>query len=305
MKLVDVFILIFLLVSLAAGFYLLWIFFPSDSSEFEEYQANISEQFPSSSGQFYPRMRYVSRDISYGFTSKCGPKKKEDFKEAVARLETVSVLRFRESADSEISVTCSNISPDPDEEGHFVAGEGGPSIIINTSRYSVILKGEIALYRADSCEIPQIATHELLHALGFDHNSNKKSIMYPITGCEQEIDDYIISEINNLYKKNSYADLLIEKVRASKSGVYADFETTIGNQGLAKASGVKLKIYANGDLRHTFEIGEIDIGAKKTLTIENLRVPLSTEELELEVEISEPELSQANNRASVRLREVD
>jgi len=305
MKFIDSLILFLLLVFVGVGFCLLWVYFPSESKEFEGYSANILREFPSSSAQFYPRMRYVSRDIEYAFTSMCGQKKKEDFKEAIKRVESVTVLRFHESANPEISITCSNLAPEPEEKGHFIAGEGGPSLIINTSRYSVILEGEIALYRTDNCKRSQIATHELLHALGFGHNSNKSSVMYPITSCEQEIDQYIIDEINSLYEEESYPDLVIEKVSGRKSGVYIDFEATIGNQGLAKVSGASLIVYANGKLRHTLLVGEIDIGAKKTLTIQNLKVPLSTEELELEVKINESELSILNNRAIIRLKEVE
>ena len=33
------------------------------------------------------------------------------------------------------------------EEGFFVAGEGGPSEVINTSLYGVIFKGKVSFFR--------------------------------------------------------------------------------------------------------------------------------------------------------------
>ena len=114
-------------------------------------------------------------------------------------------------------MSCSDITPEPTQKDHFVAGEGGPTLVINTTVYAIILEGKIALYRHEICDEPQIALHELLHALGFDHNSNSKSIMYPITNCAQELDDYIVQTINQLYSVPSRGDLLIEEIDANKS----------------------------------------------------------------------------------------
>lgn len=221
--------------------------------------------------------------------------KRNDFSEGVELLEESTILDFYESDMPDILVTCENISPKPDEEGHFVAGEGGPSVIINASRYAVILLGKIALYRPESCDTPQVATHEILHALGFDHNSNQASIMYPITNCDQEIGRQLIEDINNLYSVPTYGDLLIESVQANKSGRYLSFEAVIVNYGLKDIEVSTLTVMADNEVVGSYDTGDISVGGKKTMTITNLKVPRNTERFSLSVETPEPELMKDNN----------
>ena len=306
MKILDVLIMIVLFIILIFGAYLLWLNFPTSSIEFEQYKANISEEFPEKSSQFYTNMRYPTDNIGYTFASRCGERKREDVKKAVERLETETILKFHEaSSNTQILITCSQDAPEPEQEGHFVAGEGGPTLIINASRYSVILGGKVSLFRADKCDKPQIATHEILHALGFDHNSNEKSIMYPITNCDQEIDQHIVEEIRRLYSQKAAGDLLIESVDAEKSGPYLGFEITIANFGLKEISQSSLKLFAEDSEIREFEVGTLDIGSKKTLTIKNLRVPRDTERIKFSIVTPEEEISKNNNEASLRIVESD
>jgi hypothetical protein len=303
MRFVDFLILLVLFAFLLAGVYFLWLNLPTESLDFEQYHANISQQLPYESSQFYTSMRYVDKKISYYLSNTCGAKKKKDFKEATKILEAKTILNFEQSTstDSEIEVTCSNIGPEPTEKGHFVAGEGGPSVIINASIYSVILSGKIALYRVEECEEPQIALHELLHALGFDHNSNQQSIMYPITNCEQSIDQEIIEEINFLYNQESAADLIIESVTANKSGRYLSFEASIANYGLQDVKSSTLNLIIDNKIIKTFTIGNLDIGAKRNLSVVNLKIPKNTEKITLEVETSQKEITEKNNQATIKI----
>lgn len=304
MKIVDFLVLLALFVALAIGAYFLWLNFPTETIDFERYKSNFSNEFPEKSVQFYANMRYETTDISYQFTTQCSDKKRSDFERATERLESLTILRFyKTESQPQITITCSKISPKPEEEGHFVAGEGGPSLIINASRYSVIKTGQIALYRADNCDNPQIATHELLHALGFDHNNNEKSIMYPITGCEQEIDEDIIEEINRIYSQKPFGDLVIEEVEADKSGPYLNFEIIVSNYGLKSITNSTLKVIVEGGVIKAFNLGEIDIGTKKTLTIQNLRIPRSATEITFAVETKEQEIKSDNNSVNIKVVE--
>ncbi|MBI5804094.1 matrixin family metalloprotease [Candidatus Pacearchaeota archaeon] len=304
MKAVDFLVLIILLGLLAAGSYFLWLNLPGEKIEFESYNANLSYNLPSESSQFYPNMRYVEKDISYSVSRSCNAQKKLDVERAFATLEGITILNFYSSENSpEIVFSCSNISPEPEEEGHFVAGEGGPSIIINSSRYAVIKAGKVALYREEKCDTPQVAIHEILHALGFDHNNNKNSIMYPVTDCNQKIDETIIEEINRLYSEPSLGDLIIEKAEAEKSGRYLSAEVLLANYGLKDVQKSELEFLVNGKIIKSFEMNEINVGAKKSLSITNLRIPGDTEEVLLVVKTSELEISKTNNEAIIKLSE--
>ncbi len=303
MRVIDTLLIIFLLALLIGALYLLWINLPKEQIELETFKAQVSENLSSTSAQFYPNMRYPSEKITFMLSQQCTDKKQKNFRSAVEILEEKTILEFEEVSfqDADIIITCSNIAPTPEQENHFVAGEGGPSLFINTTKYAAILKGEIALYRPDSCESPQIALHELLHALGFDHNNNQNSIMFPITNCAQKIDDEIIEEINKLYAIPSLPDLEIESIEANTSGRYLNFEILIANQGLKDVDSASLDIVAEAETIKTFELENIDIGAKRYLTVSNLRIPRKTERITFIAKTPQQEISKSNNEAVITL----
>jgi len=176
--------------------------------------------------QFYPNMRYKNSLISYQISNECGQRKTNQMKTAFQILEEKTILKFRETSEnSEIEIACSK--KDISKGGYFIAGEGGPNTIINSSLYSVILNGTVLLYRESSCKNPILQLHELLHALGFNHSENRNSVMYPIQDCNQQITQDIIDEINRLYSVESKADLIFKGVVASKKGRYIDFNISV------------------------------------------------------------------------------
>ncbi len=302
----STFLLFALLVILFAGFgigmYFLWMALPAESLEFNPYHKNITQQFPAQSSQFYPNMRYKDREITYHIESSCSQKKRSDTEKAFARLQQATVLSFQEQdTNPEILILCSNVEPTAEQENYFIAGEGGPVQIINASRYAVILSGQVSLYRPDSCEIPQIATHEILHSLGFDHNSNAKSIMYPETECDQTIDQEIIDEITRLYAEPALPDLTIEAVTAVKTRSYLDFEATVSNQGIETSENSTLVVIVNSEEIKTIDIGVLEIGVKKILTVTNLKIPRDTEKITFDVQTNENELSKENNQAEITI----
>lgn len=301
MKVLDFIILFMLFALLVAGMYLLWLNFPTAPTEFERYTNNLSLDLPNKSSQFHPNMRYPSRIITYFVSKNCSTKKTNDFLNAVSFLEERTILIFRESETPDILVTCSNVAPAPNEEGHFVAGEGGPSVIVNSTRFAVIMLGKIGLYRPETCDTPQVATHELLHALGFDHNNNASSIMYPVTNCNQVLDDYIIKEIKDLYTIPSEGDLVIESVKANRTGRYLNFEAVIANYGLKKITQSTLQVVIKDSIVKEFDVGALDIGSKKSLTISNLRVPSDSNRISLVIESSDPEIDRNNNLAEIKI----
>ncbi len=303
MRLFDFVILFTLFVCLGFGLALLWFNLPSSSINYDQFSANISADALSKEHQFYSNMRYRDRIIKYSVEDECSSKKANDVEKAFGILSEKTILVFiRDDSSPEIRILCSKLSPKPEQEGYFVAGEGGPTEIINTSVYSVILSGEVSLYRAESCDEPKIALHEILHSLGFDHNNNRHSIMYPVTDCDQELDDYIIEDINEIYTKDSLPDILIESVSANKTGIYLSFDISVANYGLKNGDNVKLKLLVDDEEIREFEIGDLKIGTRNFLSVQNVRLFKDPELIVFVVTSDDPaELSTRNNRAELKI----
>ena len=260
----------------------------------------------STSKQFYPNLRFATYVITYGFEEACSDEKKASVREAVSILEFESVLDFNEqpTRDAQIHILCSEIGPEPEQTGHFIAGEGGPTEIINTTLYSIIREGKLSLYRNENCDKPLIALHELLHVLGFDHNSNPRSILYPTLDCAQELDRYIVESINALYEAESLPDLVITNANATKEGRYISFSIEIVNRGLVETNDAKLEVLEGKQVLQTFDLGNLDIGVRKTLSVQNLRASRSGSEILFHVVSSSRELNENNNYLALSATEV-
>jgi hypothetical protein len=304
----GVLVLIVLIVVLGALIYLLYLNWPREPVEFKQViqQDGVDEGIEySSSKQFYDSMRYKDKAITYYISSSCDDDKRNSMVDAFSILQEKTILSFipvQENQD--IHILCSDVGPEAGQEDYFVAGEGGPSRIINSTLYSVILSGKIALFREDSCPETKIAVHELLHALGFDHNDNPRSILYPTLECDQEIDNEIIDDINRLYSVNPKADFKFFKVDASKGGRYLNFEVEVLNQGIIDGENVMMTIYQGEKKVDDFVLGSIEVGARKILTVENLKLPnLSGNEISFLVDDGNDieELFENNNRVDLVL----
>ena len=300
MKVVDIIVLLLLLGVLGFGVYVLFQYLPLGGTQHQAFSVNFSSEI-SGNYQFYPNMRYPDKSISYTIEDACSEKKKDDVVMAFGILQEKTVLSFYQSGNGMIRILCSNIAPKPEDEGHFVAGEGGPTEIINTTLYSVILSGKISLYRNEKCPTPNVAIHEILHAFGFDHNNNESSIMYPVTDCSQELDDYIVGEIERLYSADSLPDLLVSKVEANRTGRYLNFEIIVGNYGLKDSVGSSLIISANEENIKEIDLGKVPIGTRKILNVQNLRLPRDSQTVLFQVNTNEEELSKENNVAKLDL----
>ena len=305
-KFSNVIILLFLCALLIFGLYSMYLNLPIGTKIYKPFSGNVSylpENVINGSGevvQFYPNMRYSDRIISYKIESACSEKKSNDIVMAFAAISEKTILSFYQSDDNpEIKVLCSDIAPLAEEKGHFVAGEGGPSEIINTTKFSVILSGKIALYRENKCDKPNVAIHEILHALGFDHINSLKSILYPITSCDQQIDLWVVDHINKLYSIDSLPDLAIDALDASSEGRYLNFNINILNIGLAKSSSAELNLYSDNEKITNFSLGDVEIGEKRILMVENLRLPSREDNIMFVVESSSRELTLDNNRIEV------
>lgn len=264
-------------------------------------QPLVNNSIPSK--QFYDRMRYPDRKISYYISESCPKTKYNYMVKAFQEIDSKTILSFSQTSkeNAEISVLCSDVSPTTEERGHFVAGEGGPSKIINSTLYSIILEGKIALYRESSCKNSNVAIHELLHTLGFDHNNNPKSILYPTLNCDQTIDQEIIDSIDELYEADSLPDLAFDSLNVTKKGRYLDFNMNVVNQGLDSANNIQVGVYADNKFVQSFDLNSISIGAKKIVNVENLKIPIGAKKIEFIIDYNNQisELFENNNKIEV------
>jgi len=257
----DILVIFFLLIALTVSSYYFYDTYMNQSTLSSEFSLNESEGRLSQGVQFYPNMRYPEKRIAYSLDINCNAEKKGDVLEAFYVISSETNLEFYESSSEKgITILCSNVSPKPEQKNYFIAGEGGPTEIVNASKYYIIFASQVSLYRSEKCDNPIVAIHEILHALGFDHTNEKNSIMYPVSDCSQKIDESIKEEINKIYSVPSIPDLAIVELNANKTGRLLNFEISIDNYGLASSDNVSLKVYSSeGSMatspKHALEAG--------------------------------------------------
>ncbi len=253
--------------------------------------------------QFYTNLRYPSSDISYKISDECTLQKKYDAELAIELLNNQTDLNlYPTTGDEEITIACEDKIKV--EERFFVAGEGGPINITRTENFNIILKGGILLLRDSKCERPNIALHELLHALGFDHSSNPKNIMHSISKCDQVMGGDLINTINELYSVPSNPDLAFENVSATMHGRLLDLNVSIRNNGLGDSKNSRLKIFVDGKEIKEVTIDGMEIGYGISITLENLLVKqINVDVLTLKLDYGFEELNKDNNIINLELKE--
>jgi len=284
-------------------FLLVYYFLPFNELEFitSSGNNNFSLTLEKSDMQFYPNMRYPDNKITYKVHN-CTLKKKQDARDAFDILENLAVLDFETvSSGEEITVTCDE--RERFEKGMFIAGEGGPTAVVKSGAYNVILHGKILLIKESKCEKPNIALHELLHALGFVHSNNPNNIMYNFTNCKQTIGKDIPELINNLYEEESLTDLIFEDVSAKISGRYLYTNFSVRNAGLKNASASVVVINADEEKVKEIELAGLGIGDGIIATVENVKVPRNVKRLNFYIDCVDRELDKENNNISLELKE--
>ncbi len=282
-------------------------FYPGELQNFSElgefhrgenisiYSEELADEFPDGV-LFYPNLRFSDKKIYYFIDEQCSISKADDARHAFEILENETILDFEEGDKKDIIVSCSENVEVP-KEGFFVAGEGGPNSIINASNFYVINNGTILLYRENKCANPVVIIHEILHVLGFKHSSNKKSIMYEVSYCDQQLSKDIVDLIDKTYNIPSLPDLMIRDVSAVKSGNKLGFRVEIFNAGLSFSLNFSLLILTDEEFIDEYNFGELEIGSGKILEVSNLRVPRDIKELSFKIDSKNEvfEINEDNN----------
>ena len=299
-----IFGLLFTLIIL--GLMLFYWFIPFKNVEFNIVKKNSNFSIGSEgmeSMQIYPNMRYPTPDISYSIEDSCSLNKKDDMERAFEIMENITVLNFYPvQSNEEIYVSCEEgtISTAP---GFFLAGEGGPTEVVLGDKFSVIPHGEVNLIRSSQCPNPNIAIHELLHALGFEHSTNENNIMYEITKCSQTIGDDIPELLNKLYSVPSYADLTITNITAEIDNRYLDANITIKNAGLIDSGYAELDVYTDDKLIKQYIIKPLKAGEGLKIIFGNLLITkINVKELNFVINASFNELEKENNKITLEVK---
>jgi hypothetical protein len=276
-------------------------FIPSNTINFNVSKGNYNFSLIASDTdmQFYENMRFPEEMISYKINN-CALQKKNDMERAFEILNNKTILKFyRVDLNPEIFVTCEN--KNKLKGGLFIAGEGGPTNITKINDFNVIFNGKILLIRNSNCATPQVALHELLHVLGFDHSANKNNIMYNISNCRQTISEDMIDLINKLYSIESLPDLTFESISATRNKIYLDVNISVKNNGLKDSENFKINIYADKKFIKEFQIDKLNIGHGTTITLSNLFIPkFKVNELQFEIEYLLKELNKNNNKIKLK-----
>jgi hypothetical protein len=263
---------------------------------------NISNEF----SLFYPNLRFNHKDITFFINEECSSQQKDKLIEAFLIITNYTeIIKFYPSSEenADILIGCSKNSYEA-EESVFIAGEGGPTKIINSTYFPIIEKGKILLYNQKTCEKPITELHELIHVLGFEHVNNTKSIMYPYLSCEQEVDSEIINMLKELYSIEPKAELYFLNASAVKFGKYVNFSVNVRNEGLISAQNIILKVISENIQLDSFDLREIEFGAGKTFEVSYLNVPSKANSLIFKLETETPEFDKDNNILSSNFQEV-
>lgn len=251
--------------------------------------------------QFYNNLRYTSSNISYKIYN-CQLAKENEMENAFEIIENQTILNFYNvDSNEEISITCD--SKNKIKEGMFIGGEGGPTNITKTDNFNVIEHGNILLLRETKCSQPNIALHELLHALGFDHSENPNNIMYPVVKCPQTMGEDIPSVINELYAYETLPDLMLQNVHAFMDGRFLNLNFTIRNYGLKDSENGTIVIYADEDIIKKLEIKPLRIGTGRSITINNIFISkINLKSVKIYVGYDGKELTKNNNQIIFQIK---
>lgn len=291
-------LLVFFLITIL----ILYWFVPFQQFEFisNNGNANFSLYSFGEEMQFYENMRFPNNKISYKIND-CNLQKNNEMINAFNLMENKTILDFFSTeGEEEITISCDN--KNRLEGGLFIAGEGGPTNITLTNNFNVISKGSILLIKESRCPRPNVALHELLHVLGFNHSENKNNIMYPISDCDQTIGDipYLIDEI---YSVPSYSDLTIEKASVLMNGKYLDINMSVRNHGLIKSNQTEIIISSEDTIIKKVLLESLDVGYGVEMILTNVWVPkLNIEQIDFFINSNFNELDKENNKRILKIK---
>ncbi|MFH1503215.1 MAG: CARDB domain-containing protein [Candidatus Diapherotrites archaeon] len=280
-------------------------FVPFNTTKFNSGPINYNFSLNASNNtelQFYPNLRFSSPEISYRIYE-CPLQRQYDMETAFNIIQEKTILSFYSvEYGEEIFVTCQDENVMGREKQFFIAGEGGPTNITVSGDFNIIYAGEVLLIKDSGCERPNIAIHELLHALGFDHSQNPNNIMYEFSRCDQTISEDMIDFINKIYSVPTEPDLTFQEVNAFMNGKYLNANFSIRNNGLIYSGESKVIIVADGKKIKEIEISPLDAGEGMKISLSVWIAQINVKEIEFIIENDFFELDKTNNNVSLEIK---
>ncbi|MGA2130028.1 MAG: CARDB domain-containing protein [Candidatus Pacearchaeota archaeon] len=283
-----------------------YLIVPLNNIDFGSWSSSGNSNFSINSSvntsmQFYPNLRYSYTNISYRIIN-CSIKRIDDMNTAFAAIQNVTSLQFYPVANNEqISVACDYGAQIAEgQPGYFIAGEGGPTNITESGMFNVINHGSILLLKDSNCPQPNIAIHELLHALGFNHSANPNNVMYPVSSCSQTIGQDIPDTLNQLYTYPSLPDLAFENISAVMNGPYLNMNFTVKNNGLIDAPAATVDVYADNNHVYNIQLNPLSIGEGRRIFVTSVFVlQKNVNQLKFVINSDFEELDKSNNEATL------
>jgi hypothetical protein len=268
----------------------------------KNYNFSINSPITESEAMFYPGIRFPENKISYKIID-CPIQKQDEMQNAIQFLEGQTILEFYKTESNEqITITCD--SKERLDGKFFIAGEGGPTNATKIDHKYIIFNSKVLLIENSKCESPNIAIHELLHAIGLTHSKNRNNILYNISKCSQQIGDDTTDLINKVYSIPSLPDISIENASASINGDMLNLNITIRNLGYQPALPSTLLIFSQTNEQiKKFPLEIISIGYGTTITIQNIQLKnTNINKLILEIATPQDELDKGNNKIEINIQ---
>jgi hypothetical protein len=244
-------------------------------------------------------MRFANTNLSYKILN-CTIKKQNDMEFAFSIMENLTVLNFYPvDFGEDIFITCEEKLKSNGD--FFIAGEGGPKGIISSGEYNVITGGEILLIKDSDCATPNVAIHELLHVLGFEHSSNSNNVMYNVTNCNQILSEDILLKINSLYSTPSLPDLILTNISASEKGTFLDINFTVMNYGLVDSEDFFIKIYSGDKIVKEINIDKLKFGQGRIFSLQNILTKTFGKNPVILIDSSFDEINKENNKIELKV----
>lgn len=148
------------------------------------------------------------------------------------------------------------------------------------------------------CIVEDTATHELGHALGFDHSADSNDIMYPYAVCGQVIGESTKKTLKELYSIKALPDFYIVSATVQRNRMYFDAELKLANRGLSDGGNVTIIIEDASDGSTLYDVVSPPLPPSyyRTISFANILLPRSTEvNIVIDPNNTVQELSEDNN----------
>lgn len=171
-----------------------------------DYSDNVKTPQDQFSGS--TELHYTHMPITYSIGSSCGNYQGKRIRTAFSEFssETGGLINFSEVSDSaDIVSHCSADVPNGNVSNTYRAGDGGyyssSNVITQGTLNFYNINEDIHNYDGGCLSYPDIEIHEILHTFGFQHITDRKSIMNPMSNnCYvRKIDSQIIDELKLIY----------------------------------------------------------------------------------------------------------